>query len=145
MNRILRLLIIEDDAKRESTLRSWLPPEVKPVVATSAGQAIGILRRDAGCVYSGILLDHDLQDRVASEADQFLCGQDVVKTIAEFINHRVPILVHSVNASQSAVMARQLQTCGFEVTKIPMKQLTPTLFGQWLSEILEHWREDEPE
>ena len=67
------------------------------------GRALGILRRDPGRVYAGIVLDHDLQGQIASEADRFLTGQDVVRAILRYVSPDVPVLVHSMNASQSVL------------------------------------------
>ena len=55
---MIRILTIEDDPPREADLRSWLPAGViYAVVATSAGKAVGIVSRDRGKVYAGIVLD----------------------------------------------------------------------------------------
>jgi hypothetical protein len=51
---MLRLLIVEDDLIRERTFRSWLPPDVRAVVARSACRAFGILRLDPSRVYVGL-------------------------------------------------------------------------------------------
>lgn len=96
----MRILIVEDNPHRERLLCSWLPPDMKPIVARSAGRAMGTLARDKGTVYSGIVLDHGLQERTATEADRFLSGQDIVDVILQCVSREVPILVHSVNASQ---------------------------------------------
>ena len=69
-----RILIIEDDQERIKRLLSWMPADVRTVVTTSAGKAIGLLKRDRGNVYAGILLDHDLQEQVAAENDRYLSG-----------------------------------------------------------------------
>lgn len=137
----LRLLIVEDDPVREQTFRTWLPSDVQPVVARSAGRALGIVRRDPGRVYAGIVLDHDLQGQVASEADRFLTGQDVVRAVLRYVSPEVPVLVHSMNASQSVLMINALATAGFEVTKIPMEALTKASFLAWLQEVRD-WAED---
>jgi CheY-like chemotaxis protein len=130
----MRILIVEDNLERERQLCSWLPSGVKPVVATSAGRAIGILARDNGKVYGAIVLDHDLQQRCATDSDSFLSGQDVVDAIVRNVSREVPILVHSVNASQGPVMARRLLRAGYDVTQIPMDQLTSEAFSKWLQE-----------
>ncbi len=67
--RRFRLLIIEDDSDRIQLFQSWVPERVLTVVATSAGRALGILERDPGHVYGGILLDHDLEKQTITEAD----------------------------------------------------------------------------
>lgn len=58
---VCRILIVEDDDERVAKFRSWLPETMRIVHARSAGSAIGILQRDKGRVYAGIMLDHDLQ------------------------------------------------------------------------------------
>lgn len=133
----MRILIIEDNAQREKLLRSWIPPDARVVIAKSAGRAIGILERDRGRVYSGIVLDHDLQEKPATEADRYLSGQDLVDRIISNVSRDVPILVHSVNASQGWVMAVRLQKQGFEVTHIPMSLLTAGVFEEWVQEVRE--------
>ena len=130
----MRILIIEGNTQREELLRSWIPPDARAVIARSAGRAIGILERDRGRVYSGIVLDHDLQEKPATEADRYLSGQDLVDRIISNVSRDVPILVHSVNASQGWVMAVRLQKQGFEVTHIPMSLMTARAFEEWVQE-----------
>jgi rhodanese-related sulfurtransferase len=138
---MLRLLIVEDDLVREQTFRRWLPADVRPVFAHSAGRALGILRLDSGRVYAGIVLDHDLQSQVASEADRYLTGQDVCHAIIRYVSPDVPILVHSMNTRGSVRMANALAEAGFEVTKIPMEALTQAAFLAWLEEVRDWWEE----
>jgi hypothetical protein len=138
---MLRLLIVEDDPVREQTLRTWLPADVRPVVARSAGRAPGILRLDPGRVYAGIVLDHDLQGQVASEADPFLSDQDVVRAIIRYASPEVPVLVHSMNTQGSLRMVHVLAQAGFEVTKIPMEALTQASFLAWLQDVRDGWED----
>ncbi len=133
----MRILIIEDNTQREELLCSWVPPDVRTVIARSAGRAIGILERDRGRVYSGIVLDHDLQEKAATETDRYLSGQDLVDRIIRNVDRDVPILVHSVNASQGWIMAVRLQKQGFDVTHIPMSLLTAQAFAEWMGEVRE--------
>ncbi len=139
--RFFRLLIIEDDFERERVLRSWLPPDAKVVVAGSAGRAIGILERDKGSVYAGILLDHDLQGRLATTTDRYLDGKDVVSGIIKNVSVDVPILVHSMNVSQAPLMAERLEKYGFSVTRIPMANLTRQRLQEWVAEARELWED----
>ncbi len=136
---VKRLLIIEDNAQREQTLRSWLPPDFRPVVASSAGKAIGILDRDRGAVYAAVVLDHDLQERRVTEQDGVLCGQDVAETLMRCLSKEVPILVHSNNASQAPILFSRLCRAGFEVTQIPMEALTRERFEEWLRAVSQNW------
>ena len=126
-----RILIIEDEPTREMRLKSWLPPDVRSVVASSAGKAIGILRRDSGVTYAGLVLDFDPQLRRATASDLHLSGHDVVLAIIQYVSPEVRILVHSKNTSQSSVMVQALQHAGFSVTQIPMHLLTADLFGSF--------------
>lgn len=138
---MLRLLIVEDDPVREQTFLAWIPPDVRAVVARSAGRAIGMLRLDPARVYAGIVLDHDLQGQVAAEADRFLTGQDVVRAVIRSVSPDVPVLVHSRNARASVLMANALAQAGFEVTKIPMDRLTQTSFLAWLQKVRDGWED----
>jgi rhodanese-related sulfurtransferase len=125
---------MKDDPHREQTIKTWLPADVRPVVATSAGKAIGILSRDRGGVYAGIVLDFDLQMRRAAASDLHLSGQDVAVAIIEHVSRESRILVHSENSSQSGLVVRSLQRAGFAVTQIPMHLLTADSFRAWIEE-----------
>jgi hypothetical protein len=70
--------MVEDNPTRIEMLKSWLPEDVKVVVAACAGKALGVLKRDRGRVYSGILLDHDLQEQAVTATDLGLSGTDIV-------------------------------------------------------------------
>ena len=129
----IRILIIEDDPVREARLRSWIPLDITAVVASSAGGAIVILKRDKGAVYTGIVLDHDLGKRPATDTDLRLCGKDVVNAIIAGVSKTVPVLIHSVNESQAPIMQSMLQRAGFDVERIPMNVLTKASFNEWLS------------
>ena len=135
----LRLLIVEDNLEREQQLRARLPVDIKLVVATSAGKAMGVLRLDKGRVYAGIVLDHDLQERSAPEADPFLSGKDVVEAVIRYVSKDVPILVHFINSSQSTIMVNRLREADFGVTKIPMDILTKESFQSWIEYVREVW------
>jgi CheY-like chemotaxis protein len=135
----LRVLIIEDDRGRVEKFKAWLPEDVLVVVAWSAGRALGILERDHGKVYAGILLDHDLQQHAATGADEFLSGTQVAEAIIRNISHEVPILVHSMNPTKAPVMARRLAEAGFSVTQVPMEALNREKFGEWLVGVRSFW------
>src|SRR6056297_849675 len=100
-----RILMIEDDTERAELLQSWLPKDVIVVMASSAGRALGILERDRGYVYAGLMLDHDLQLQTATEADKGLSGSNIVDAVIRNIDRRTPILVHSYNRSKAPIMA----------------------------------------
>ena len=59
-----RILIVEDDSDRLREIKSWMPPDVFVSNVTDAGAAIGLIKRDRGRVYAGIMLDHDLQEQL---------------------------------------------------------------------------------
>jgi CheY-like chemotaxis protein len=60
---MIRILLIEDNPIRIALFQNWLPAEVRLLVVSSAGKAEGLLLRDRGRVYAGILLDNDLQEQ----------------------------------------------------------------------------------
>jgi CheY-like chemotaxis protein len=47
-----RILTVEDDPMRADLLQSWLPEDVRIVLVTTAGKAIGLIKRDRGNVYA---------------------------------------------------------------------------------------------
>jgi len=99
---------------------------------------MGILKRDKEKVYAGIVLDHDLEQRPASENDLFMCGKDVVDAIISNVSRNVPILIHSVNESQAPIMHTMLEKAGFAVERIPMNILTGESFNEWLDYVREN-------
>jgi len=136
---MFRILIVEDDPDRAQTLVKWLPEDVRPVVVTSAGKAIGLLKRDRGNVYAGILLDHALQQQVAAKSDLYLSGEQVVDAIIRYVSKDVPVLVHSVSAQGAPAMVSRLETAGFRVTRIPMDQLEKEQLAEWAEDAREIW------
>ncbi len=137
----LRLLLVEDDKGRADRIRSWIPGDVLVTHCASAGRAIGVLRRDRGAVYAGILLDHDLQGATASALDETLSGADVATEIARCIDPDVPVLVHSMNVQGAAAMRGTLEDAGFDVTRIAMVALDRQKLYDWLEEVRSRWRD----
>jgi CheY-like chemotaxis protein len=139
---VIRILIVEDNPARIELLQSWLPEDMKAVVAASAGKALGILQRDRGRVYSGILLDHDLQEQAVTTTDFGLSGTDIVKSIAANVSRIVPILVHSMNMGRAQGMVAALEGWGFIVTRIPMDWLTKDAFLRWVEDVRSVWEDN---
>jgi hypothetical protein len=147
LSEVFRILIIEDNQQRIDTFKNWIPEKTPIVVASSAGKAIGILKRDSnkirknGRVYAGILLDRDLQGQTVTDIDQYLSGNDIIDVIISSIDKDVPILIHSTNIHQSIKMKQQLEGIGYPVTKIPMTDLTKEKFNEWIDEAFELWKD----
>ena len=84
-----RILLIEDNIDRVNIFKQWLCDDGLLTVASSAGKAMGILPRDNnrehGRVYSGILLDHDLQEQVITDSDRYLSSTNLIDLIIENI------------------------------------------------------------
>lgn len=138
MKKFFRLLLIEDDKNRVEKIRSWLPEDTRLVDAASAGRVLGILKRDKN-QYAGIMLDHDLQLQAATVNDTELSGSTVIKWIRNLISPDVPVLVHSMNRKLAPVMVKALEDGGFNVTRIPMEDMTREHFLSWLEEVRESW------
>lgn len=136
-----RILLVEDDAERAERIRSWLPRGVKLTVVTSAGKALGLIQRDRGRVYAGIMLDHDLQEQTATSTDRYLSGMDVVESVIRYVSKEVPVFVHSGNVSQAPVMAVRLEKAGFWVTRIPIVRLKREDLLGWLEDVRETWED----
>jgi len=137
---MLKILIIEDDNSRIKYFDLWLPPNYRIVPVTSAGSALGTIKRDHGFVYAGICLDHDLQEQTKTEKDYYLSGTTVVSSLIRYMDKRIPILVHSMNPTRAPLMVTKLKSAGFDdVLRIPMGELTRTRFQEWLEETRENW------
>ena len=136
-----RILIVEDDSDRLREIKSWMPPDVFVSNVTDAGAAIGLIKRDCGRVYSGIMLDHDLQEQLKVASSMHLSGNDVVGAIIRHIDKDVPILVHSMNVSQAPVMVRRLESAEFDVSRIPMAELTEKKLFEWVEDARELWED----
>ena len=141
IKRVFRILIIEDDQNRIDCFRSWLDHDIRLVVASSAGRALGILERDKGYVYAGILLDHDLEKQAATDKDLDTTGSHLVITIIRNIDKDVPILVHSMNPAKAQTMVEKLSDAGFTVSRIPMGDLTKMRLRAWVEDAHEIWED----
>ena len=93
----IRLLVVEDNAERLALLERWIPDDVRVTFARSAGRAMRVIELDAGRVYAGMLLDHDLVDDNASESEVGLTGRHVVDRIMRDVDPDAAMLVHSIN------------------------------------------------
>lgn len=143
MRLVFRILLIEDNADRVELFRSWVPAGVHIVWTKSAGSSIGVIRRDPGYVYGGILLDHDLQEQTITQADKGLSGTNVVIEIITHFSPDIPVLVHSTNPVQGPQMAKKLEQAGFWVSRIPMHYLEKENFTEWLQEARELWEDSQ--
>lgn len=141
---LLRLLLIEDNHERIRLFESWMPSDVRLVVASSAGRAIGLLktiRRNDDSPYAGILLDHDLQDQIVTEVDRFLSGTNVLQFIIQHMPPDVPILVHSMNYRRAIDLVQKLRGARFDVTRIPFAILHQDNLAEWLNDVRDIWEE----
>lgn len=142
-NEVLKILVIEDDNSRIKSFNLWLLPGFRIVPTTSAGTALGVIQRDKGYVFAGICLDHDLQGQTKTAEDGDLSGTTVVKSLIRNMDKRTPVLVHSMNPTRAPIMANALKTAGFQdVLRIPMDDLTETLFQEWLQEVRDTWDDE---
>ncbi|MEQ1740621.1 MAG: cyclic-phosphate processing receiver domain-containing protein [Methyloglobulus sp.] len=141
---LFRLLLIEDNQERIRLIESWLPPDVRLVVASSAGRAIGLLktiRRNDDSPYAGIMLDHDLQDQLVTEVDRFLSGTNVLQFIIQHIPPDVPILVHSMNYRRADDLVQKLRGARFDVMRIPFSILHQDNLTEWLNDVRDAWED----
>lgn len=142
---MLRLLRVEDDDERIARFVAWGPPDVRWVVARGGGRALGLLERDPGRVYAGILLDHDLPGQAVNAAERNVTGTEVARGLVRCVDPEIPILIHSMNRGAARRMATPLITAGFEVSVIPMADLTQDRFLAWLETVRDVQRLLEPE
>lgn len=134
------ILIIEDNPDRIAWISQRLPRQaVRTILARSAGAALGILQRDGRHAIDGVMLDHDLHESTRTDADMRLSGSHVIAAICRHLPRRVPILIHSMNATDAAGMSQRLRTAGFPVSRCPMTDLTDALLSTWVDEVLDDW------
>ena len=133
------MLVIEDNPERVELFRSWAAGNAQIIWARSGGAALGLIRRDSGNVYGGVLLDHDLHEQAMTEADLNLSGTQVAEALIQHFSFEIPVLVHSTNQVQAPLVVSRLEHAGFWVTHIPMYHLTGGAFGEWLSEAIDIW------
>lgn len=134
-----RLLVVEDNDERIALFRQWIPDEFRVTYVKSAGRALKVLEMDAGRVYAGILLDHDLDQSVAAESELLLSGRQVVNQLVRVIDVDVPVLIHSVNLLGARAMEQRLLEENFDVTRIPFYHLDRQRLGRWLEQVREEW------
>jgi CheY-like chemotaxis protein len=129
----MRILIVDDDETRITHIRTWMMPKDRLTCARSAGAAIGILNRDQGRVYDGIMLDHDLFQQRLTRFDHHHNGQDVARTVVRCVDRDVPIFVHSTNPNMGHRIVNILEGAGFDVTRVPFNHLTKRAFDDWIA------------
>ncbi len=134
-----RILLVEDDQERARILISYLPKHIRVVHAPSAGRALGVVKMDhrsrqGDSPYSGIMLDHDLQEQIVCADEKKLSGMNVVDAIIDYVPRSVPILIHSMNPSEAPIMVNKLKSAGFSVTRLPMRELTKENLSEWLED-----------
>lgn len=139
--RFCRILMIEDDEVRIERIASWLPPDFRLVVTRSAGRAMRTLHLDRPSTYAGIMLDHDLQQQIAADAEASLSSSNLIDLIIRKIHHDVPVLVHSMNSSRGPMLVERLRGAGFYTSYVPFEQLTRQGFLNWIEYVRELWEE----
>ena len=137
---VIRIFIVEDDQRRVDWFRAWLPKDMRLVHARSGGRALGVIQRDR-TAFSGIMLDHDLQQQAISASDSNISGSIVIRALMQFISPTVPVFIHSMNPEKSITMTNALEKYGFSVTRIPMGEMSKTAFLEWLEEVREYHEE----
>jgi CheY-like chemotaxis protein len=120
--RIARVLVVEDNDARFDQLRTWFPGNIRVVRAKGGGDALGILARDSGDAYAGIMLDYDLHQSLRGARE--VKGADVARFIARKVQSDTPILVHSMNPAGRVEIVQILKAAGFSLTCVPMEELS---------------------
>jgi len=134
-----RLLVVEDSEERTARFREWIPEPFRATFVRSAGRALRVLELDAGRVYAGILLDHDLDQAAATAAERQLTGRQVVEKLVRVVHPDVPVMIHSVNPLGARMMEQSLVGHGFHVTRVPFFNLNRERLARWLEFVREEW------
>ena len=137
MPKKLRILIVDDETERRATLARYIGSSATVVECESAGGAIGLLRRDCGAVYCGIMLDYDLGGRKGASGGPFLSGEDVADALCQYIDRSVRVFIHSNAKSHTPALANRLRQAGFEVERVSFDDTTESIVREWVDEIVE--------
>lgn len=133
-----RILLVEDDTRRVEMFRAWADADTHIVWTQTGGTALGLLDRDRGHLYDGILLDHDLDKRARTSVDAGIDGQQICRKIVETQSNFVPVLIHSMNPFHVPAMIETLTVAGFHVEAVTMAELTRARFEEWVAFLREN-------
>lgn len=135
-----RILLIEDSPDRIDVFRRWLSgTEFVLIEASSAGRAMGMLRKGMMDGIAGLCLDHDLDQQPVTETDLRMSASNLMSAISLTLPRSAPVLIHSMNVQKPVTMEKQLKSAGFSVTRIRFATLTQEYFGVWLDEVRDNW------
>lgn len=137
MQKKLRVLIVDDNAERRAALARYVGPSATIVECDTAGGAMGLLRRDRGAVYGGIMLDYDLGDRKGAGGGPFLSGEDVADALCDYMDRTVLIFVHSNSKTHTPALASRLRQAGFTVERVAFDDITEKIIREWVDEVTE--------
>jgi hypothetical protein len=136
------ILLIEDNLQRIKWFDIHLLLGFRLVVAKNGGSALGMIERDPGYVYGGILLDHDLHLHQLTFEDRNLSGSQIINQIIAKISKNVPVLIHSMNPGKAPAMVRKLESAGFSaVSRISWYAINTMVYHEWLEEVRKAWSE----
>lgn len=136
---MIRILIIEDNEERIDLFKQWMPLDIAAIYVRSAGRAVRVIELDQGSIYSGICLDHDLDEQTIVNLEKELSGMEVARYIARNISRNAPILVHSMNFGGGTSMTRALEAQGFTVSRIPFDRMTEKKLLDWIADVRAEW------
>lgn len=129
---MVRVLLVEDSDDRYAKIKNWISDDVRLIWVTCAGSALGVLQHDGGETYAGIMLDFDLYRKLHATDRMPGTGVDVARKVIEKVANDTPILVHSMNQEERYRIVKMLIDSGFDVTQIPMQELTKEALDEWL-------------
>ena len=138
---IIPILLVEDNPQRIKWFQDHLPIAYRLVSVRNGGNALGMLERDSGHVYGGILLDHDLQMKHVASSDRDITGSQVINALIGHIAKSVPILVHSMNLGKAPTMVLKLTEAGYAVTRKSWFEIDVSSYHEWLEEVKDAWDE----
>ena len=126
------ILLVENSPARIAVFEEWVPEGFRLVPVTTGNVALGVLRRDAGSVYAGVMLDFDL-DKVSG--CEMRTGRTAAEAVIRYVDKGVPILIHSMNPAGASEMRTLLSEAGFDTTRVPFSKLSERRFLEWVSEL----------
>lgn len=138
--RKLRILLVEDDNRRQKEIEGWMPADVHLVWCQNGEAAFGVINRARPGEYAAVMLDNDLDKSPYVVVAKKKTGADVARLMAEKMPRDTPVLVHSMSADREEIMNR-LRAEEFPVTQLPYVDLTREKLNAWVDEVREDHEE----
>ncbi len=131
------ILLVENSPKRQHWIETHSPENVRFHTVASGQIAIGVVAHMQPDDYAGIMLDCDLDEGLEGGPQDYFDGVEIAKLVVQHAPRHLPVIVHSHNPAGAARMVTMLTSNGFDVLRVPFRDLEEEQLREWLMEIEE--------